>query len=203
MNVSVSLCMILPDFVHPARKIPKQPIVFANRILTSLSLLSLPITSETINSYLQAVRIRVSTLRSSNSASNSEDRHCYENGDCTKIQEVVARGDLKRGERGTVEWPDGRLLRRFGNQNETLIDAYNRQRQNVLLLQLSLANPHRTRTFVAAAFFKIGVFPQIGKCWGPVQALGTVSESDGMRPDVAVISGLRRWSELRIFVFLE
>ncbi|KAK6974214.1 hypothetical protein R3P38DRAFT_3239712 [Favolaschia claudopus] len=37
-----------------------------------------------------------------------EDRHCYgcgENGDCTKIQEVVARGDLKRGERGTVEWP--------------------------------------------------------------------------------------------------
>ncbi|KAJ7827712.1 hypothetical protein B0H13DRAFT_1917517 [Mycena leptocephala] len=39
------------------------------------------------------------------------------------------RGELQRGERGGLEWPDGRLLRRFAQQNETLYDAYIRQRQ--------------------------------------------------------------------------
>ncbi|KAJ7764034.1 hypothetical protein DFH07DRAFT_738525, partial [Mycena maculata] len=53
-----------------------------------------------------------------------EDRTCFGCGnrghgvwECAKIAEVVGRGELKRGERGTLEWPDGRLLRRFNQQN--------------------------------------------------------------------------------------
>ncbi|KAJ7234904.1 hypothetical protein B0H12DRAFT_1238947 [Mycena haematopus] len=65
-----------------------------------------------------------------------EDRQCFGCGklghgvwDCAEINEVVARGELRRGERGALEWPDGRILRRFNQQNETLIDAFKRQRQ--------------------------------------------------------------------------
>ncbi|KAJ7090144.1 hypothetical protein C8R44DRAFT_648412, partial [Mycena epipterygia] len=65
------------------------------------------------------------------------DRSCYGCGDkghglwdCAKIAEALATGEIRRGERG-IEWSDGNLLRRFNSQGETLLAAYQRQRQEI------------------------------------------------------------------------
>ncbi|KAF8122640.1 hypothetical protein K438DRAFT_1652219, partial [Mycena galopus ATCC 62051] len=63
------------------------------------------------------------------------DRGCFGCGepghglwDCAKMAEALATGEIRRGDRG-IEWANGNMLRRLHTQGETLIAAFNRQRQ--------------------------------------------------------------------------
>ncbi|KAJ7214420.1 hypothetical protein GGX14DRAFT_610853 [Mycena pura] len=78
------------------------------------------------------------------------DRGCFGCGerghglwDCAKMAEALATGEIRRGDRG-VEWADGSLLRRFNAQGETLLAAFQRQRQNrTVLPPPTAATSHR------------------------------------------------------------